>query len=105
MQYDLGRGIHAITCPVDREAIIPAQTVKYWVGEEMLQKLSVRTINMLFKLFSCPKCQSQFEIPEGNKNRNITCMNCNVTICRLCNQERHDGPCVHRIEVHLFIQN
>jgi len=104
IQYNDGKGIHGIKCaePGCGQNIEIAYILEM-LGPEKVAVLEDRSIRQKNKVFECSLCSSELIIPQNLKSTNILCIVCNTTICRLCLQKAHNGPCEYRVKVFLSL--
>ncbi len=74
--------------------------VKYLCNPAMYERMVNKSFeNMQFGgLFKCRKCGTPYYMSKETKKRAVFCSKCNITVCRLCREPMHDGPCECRKE-------
>ena len=96
-EYTVGKGIHGIVCPLPGcKTQLESYSIEELVGREKFDILNQRTIRQKYKVFDCPNCGEAFVNREGYKGRELCCVTCGESMCRLCNQKYHSGICQYR---------
>lgn len=96
-EYLAGKGTHGLMCPLPGcKTSIDIYIITELLGQDKVVVLEERTIRQKHKVFDCPNCSAVFIIPQDYRSRELCCVTCGETMCRLCNQKYHQGLCQYR---------
>jgi hypothetical protein len=99
-EYIAGKGIHGLMCPLPGcKTSFDVCLIKELLGQDKIVVLEERAIRQKYKVFDCPNCGAVFIIPKDYRSRELCCVTCGETLCRLCNQKYHSGLCQYRSQV------